>query len=78
MTNPLQAFFNAIVYQSWNRREKLRLECCQDFKSSTNIHLSAIERNNNAHFSESSPLLNPRKEYRQNKPHVSINGSSSL
>jgi len=79
VTNPLQAFFNAIVYQSWNRREKLRLECCQDFKSSTNIHLSAIDkRNNSAHFSESSPLLNPRKEYRQNKPHISINGSSSL
>lgn len=79
VTNPLQAFFNAIVYQSWNRREKLRLECCQDFKSSTNIHLNAIEkRNSSAYFSESSPLLNPRREYRQNIPHISINGSSSL
>ncbi|KAL6447052.1 hypothetical protein ACFW04_001422 [Cataglyphis niger] len=79
VTNPLQAFFNAIVYQSWNRREKLRLECCQDFKSSTNIHLNAIEkRNSSANFSESSPLLNPRREYRQNIPHISINGSSSL
>ncbi|KAL0098354.1 hypothetical protein PUN28_020319 [Cardiocondyla obscurior] len=42
VTNPLQAFFNAIVYQSWTRREKLRLECCQDYKSSTDFYLNAI------------------------------------
>lgn len=79
VTNPLQAFFNAIVYQSWIRREKLRLECCQDSKSSTSIHLNAIVKiDNDVHVSESSPLLNSQTGYKQKIPHVSINGSSSL
>ncbi|XP_011878256.1 PREDICTED: G-protein coupled receptor 143-like [Vollenhovia emeryi] len=79
VTNPLQAFFNAIVYQSWTRREKLRLEFCQDFKSNTNLHLNAIANvDRGAQVSESSPLLNPQTGYRQKTPHVSINGSSSL
>lgn len=80
VTNPLQAFFNAIVYQSWTRREKLRLECCQDFsKSNTNIHLNCIAKiDSDVHISESSPLLNPQTGYRKEIPHVSINGSSSL
>ncbi|XP_071644231.1 G-protein coupled receptor 143 [Temnothorax longispinosus] len=80
VTNPLQAFFNAIVYQSWTRREKLRLECCQDYKSSTaSLHLHMIARtDSDVHVSESSPLLNPQTGYRQKVPHVSINGSSSL
>ncbi|RLU14931.1 hypothetical protein DMN91_012818 [Ooceraea biroi] len=78
VTNPLQAFFNAIVYQPWTRRQKLRFECCQDFKSSTNINLNAIGKGD-TNFSESSPLLpDQEKEYGQNVPHVSINGSSSL
>jgi len=77
VTNPLQAFFNAIVYQSWTRREKLRFECCQDFKSSANINLNVITKiDSDVHVSESSPLLNPRT--RQKIPHISINGSSSL
>ncbi|KAL0123247.1 hypothetical protein PUN28_004245 [Cardiocondyla obscurior] len=79
VTNPLQAFFNAIVYQSWTRREKLRLECCQDYKSSTDFYLNAIVNvDSNVHVSESSPLLNPRKGYEQKIPYISINGSSSL
>lgn len=80
VTNPLQAFFNAIVYQPWTRRQKLRLECCQDFKSSTNINLNATAKtDNDTNFSESSPLLlRQQKQYGQNIPHVSINGSSSL
>lgn len=78
VTNPLQAFFNAIVYQSWIRREKLRFECCQDVKSS-NINLNAIVKiDSDVHVSESSPLLNPRTGYGQKIPHISINGSSSL
>lgn len=76
MTNPLQAFFNAIVYQSWNRREKLRFECCQD---SNNINSNAIAKiDSDVHISEASPLLNPRTGYGQKIPHISINGSSSL
>ncbi|KYM99714.1 hypothetical protein ALC62_09332 [Cyphomyrmex costatus] len=80
VTNPLQAFFNAIVYQSWTRREKLRFECCQNFKSSTNINLNAIPKiDSDMYVSESSPLLNPRMGYEQKIPHISINhGSSSL
>lgn len=77
VTNPLQAFFNAIVYQSWTRREKLRFECCQDFKSSINMNLNA-KIDTDVHVSESSPLLNPRTGYKQKIPHISINGSSSL
>lgn len=78
VTNPLQAFFNAIVYQSWTRREKLRFECCQDFKSSS-INLNAFAKiDSDAHLSESSPLLSPRTGYKQKTPHISINGSSSL
>ncbi|KAG5315048.1 GP143 protein, partial [Acromyrmex insinuator] len=80
VTNPLQAFFNAIVYQSWTRREKLRFECCQNFKSSININLNSIPKiDSDVHVSESSPLLNPRTGYEQKIPHISINhGSSSL
>ncbi|XP_012541170.1 G-protein coupled receptor 143 isoform X2 [Monomorium pharaonis] len=77
VTNPLQAFFNAIVYQSWTRREKLRFECCQDVKSSTNINLNTIVKiDSDVHISESSPLLS--SQTKQKIPHISINGSSSL
>lgn len=76
VTNPLQAFFNALVYQRWTRREKLRLDCCQDVGSASRSR----HRNRNAdmHFSESSPLLNPKTKYGRNTPYISINGSSSL
>lgn len=71
VTNPLQAFFNALVYQSWTRREKIRLDYCQD----KNVNVKRISNNTELHFSESSPLLNSRT---QNTPHIGINRSSSL
>lgn len=76
VTNPLQAFFNALVYQRWTRREKLRLDCCQDVGSTSRSRQS--KRDTGMHFSESSPLLNPKIERVRNTPHISINGSSSL
>ncbi|XP_011143029.1 G-protein coupled receptor 143 isoform X2 [Harpegnathos saltator] len=76
VTNPLQAFFNALVYQRWTRREKLRLDCCQDTGSTSKSPNS--KRDTGMHFSESSPLLNPKTEYGRNTPYISINGSSSL
>ncbi|XP_032688403.1 G-protein coupled receptor 143-like [Odontomachus brunneus] len=76
VTNPLQAFFNALVYQRWTRREKLRLDCCQDVGSTSRSRQS--KRDTSMHFSESSPLLNPKTERVRNTPHISINGSSSL
>ncbi|XP_012277816.1 G-protein coupled receptor 143 isoform X2 [Orussus abietinus] len=72
VTNPLQAFFNALVYQRWGRREKFRLECCQGLAK---LGASFKKNSTNVDMSETSPLLIP--QYRCT-PHASINGSSSL
>ncbi|XP_066587377.1 G-protein coupled receptor 143-like [Prorops nasuta] len=71
--NPLQAFLNALVYQSWGRREKIRLAWCRRFvgfrsRANSNDHT-------NIRLTETSPLLNPQYGV---TPHTSINGSSSL
>ena len=73
VTNPLQAFFNALVYQRWGKREKFRLECCQKLGS---FKLNQItKRDSGLRLSESSPLLDPKYGC---PPHTSINGSSSI
>ncbi|XP_043498740.1 G-protein coupled receptor 143-like [Polistes fuscatus] len=72
VTNPLQAFFNALVYQRWGRKEKFRLEWCQKLGSFSLNQMS--KGNKGINLTESSPLLN---QYAYT-PHTSINGSSSL
>ncbi|XP_043255008.1 G-protein coupled receptor 143-like [Colletes gigas] len=73
VTNPLQAFFNALVYKRWGKAEKFRLECCQKL-GSFNIRKIATG-NTGIRLTESSPLLNPKYGC---PPHTSINGSSSF
>ncbi|KAG7203316.1 hypothetical protein KM043_010404 [Ampulex compressa] len=73
VTNPLQAFFNALVYQSWGRREKFQLEWCCKLGNFSKTHIP--KPNANIRLTESSPLLH--SEYRH-APRTSINGSSSL
>ncbi|OXU24776.1 G-protein coupled receptor 143 isoform X2 [Nasonia vitripennis] len=73
VTNPLQAFFNALVYKRWGRREKFRLEWCHKLKRLKSNYFGHSEASSDA--TESSPLLNA--QYRCT-PHTSINGSSSL
>uniref|UniRef100_A0A0C9RMN2 GPR143 protein n=1 Tax=Fopius arisanus TaxID=64838 RepID=A0A0C9RMN2_9HYME len=71
VTNPLQAFFNAIVYQRWGRREKLSvlwkklLPCASGDQSKDNFN----------ELNEVSPLVTSPYGF---TPHTSINGSSSL
>ncbi|XP_054011433.1 G-protein coupled receptor 143-like [Hylaeus anthracinus] len=73
VTNPLQAFFNALVYKRWGKTEKFRLECCQMLGS---FNISQIGKGNTGmRLTESSPLLNPKYGC---PPHTSINGSSSF
>ncbi|XP_006613668.1 G-protein coupled receptor 143-like isoform X2 [Apis dorsata] len=72
VTNPLQAFFNALVYKRWGKREKFRLECCQKLG---NFNLNQISKGDTNILSESSPLLDPKFGC---PPHTSINGSSSF
>ncbi|XP_012346223.1 G-protein coupled receptor 143 isoform X2 [Apis florea] len=72
VTNPLQAFFNALVYKRWGKREKFRLECCQKLG---NFNLIQISKGDTNILSESSPLLDPKFGC---PPHTSINGSSSF
>nr|XP_003707455.2 PREDICTED: G-protein coupled receptor 143-like [Megachile rotundata] len=73
VTNPLQAFFNALVYQRWGKREKFRLECCQKLGTFNLNHVT--RRDSGMRLSESSPLLDSKYGY---PPHTSINGSSSF
>ncbi|XP_046595895.1 G-protein coupled receptor 143 isoform X1 [Neodiprion lecontei] len=68
VTNPLQAFFNALVYQKWGRSEKFRLSWRRTL--SDRVH---DWRGVNTLLPETTPLLNQRFT-----PHTSINGSSSL
>ncbi|XP_033225332.1 G-protein coupled receptor 143-like [Belonocnema kinseyi] len=73
VTNPLQAFFNALVYQRWGRRDKFRLDWCYNLKR---LGFSQSRRSNSSsEVSEISPLINSRFGH---TPHTSINGSSSL
>ena len=71
VTNPLQAFFNALVYQRWGRREKFRLEWCYKLKI-LGPYQNRKSRNA-SEFSEISPLLTSRLAHTS---HTSINGSS--
>ncbi|XP_043272094.1 G-protein coupled receptor 143-like [Venturia canescens] len=71
VTNPLQAFFNSLVYRRWGKREKLRTEWCLKKLGFNKI----VKEDESSDFSESSPLLTPKYAY---TPHTSINGSSSL
>ncbi|XP_058791604.1 G-protein coupled receptor 143-like [Phymastichus coffea] len=73
VTNPLQAFFNALVYKRWGRKEKFRLEWCYKLKRLRTNYFGHTDASSD--ITESSPLLNP--QYRCT-PHTSINGSSSL
>ncbi|XP_051174743.1 G-protein coupled receptor 143-like [Leptopilina boulardi] len=72
VTNPLQAFFNALVYQKWGRREKFRLDWCYKLKR---LRFEQSRSKSSSGVSEISPLLTSRF---QHTPHTSINGSSSL
>ena len=72
VTNPLQAFFNALVYQRWTRRERFRLGWWYKLKN-----LSTKTSNHNESVSdvnETSSLLNTKYAV---TPHTSINGSQS-
>ncbi|XP_020707665.2 G-protein coupled receptor 143-like isoform X1 [Athalia rosae] len=68
VTNPLQAFFNALVYQRWGRAEKFRFSWRK--KLMTKEYYSG---DIGTLLPESTPLLNQHFT-----PHTSINGSSSL
>ncbi|CAG5089917.1 Similar to GPR143: G-protein coupled receptor 143 (Homo sapiens) [Cotesia congregata] len=69
-TNPLQAFFNAMVYQRWGKRERF-------FSWWKKLgQLVTTGKYNNNELNEVSPLLTP--QYECCTPHTSINGSSSL
>ncbi|XP_011506288.1 PREDICTED: G-protein coupled receptor 143-like [Ceratosolen solmsi marchali] len=73
VTNPLQAFLNALVYKRWGRRESFRLEWCYKLKILRSNYFGSSD--DSSELTESSPLLNP--QYRCTS-HISINGSSSL
>ncbi|KAG8036207.1 hypothetical protein G9C98_004787 [Cotesia typhae] len=69
-TNPLQAFFNAMVYQRWGKRERF-------FSWWKKLgQLVTTGKYNSNELNEVSPLLTP--QYECCTPHTSINGSSSL
>ncbi|KAK0082796.1 hypothetical protein PV325_009835 [Microctonus aethiopoides] len=72
VTNPLQAFFNALVYQQWRRRERFRLW----YRRQNHLSSRNTKQENYDEFTEITPLLMPQCEHYT--PHTSINGSSSL
>ncbi|XP_034938021.1 G-protein coupled receptor 143-like [Chelonus insularis] len=72
VTNPLQAFFNALVYQRWNRKEKFAFWC----KKLWRFRRGNSTNNSSNEMDEVTPLLTPHYEYYT--PHTSINGSSSI
>ncbi|KAJ8681226.1 hypothetical protein QAD02_017013 [Eretmocerus hayati] len=73
VTNPLQAFFNALVYKRWGRKEKFRMEWFYKLKRLKSSYFGAVDGSPEA--TETSPLVN--HQYRTS-PEISVNGSSSL
>ncbi|XP_063973834.1 G-protein coupled receptor 143-like isoform X2 [Diachasmimorpha longicaudata] len=72
VTNPLQAFFNALVYHRWGKRQKFSSWCRRLFPCGTMDQ----SRDHCGELNEVSPLVTP--QYGCCTPHTSINGSSSL